>query len=50
MLYRQLPLKSCVAASIRIGPTGVLITAPGPTEKPDPGFSNIFPGFPGTLD
>ena len=26
------------------------MTAPGPTEKPDPGFSRIFPGFPGTFD
>ena len=50
MLYRQLPLKSLLAASILIGPTGVLMTAPGPTEKPDPGFSRIFPGFPGTFD
>ena len=30
--------------------TGVLITAPGPTENPDPGFSRILPGSPGTFD
>ena len=24
--------------------------APGPTEKPAPGFSRILPGFPGTFD
>ena len=26
------------------------MTAPGPTEKPDPGFSRILPGLPGTAD